>query len=252
MENNSEKTVDGHVHEDMINAIIESIRNTLYELPAEDTALSYSGGLDSTILIALSDFKIHPYTTGFSNSRDILASRRLSQILGFKVKEIILDHMDINSLFTQIREIDPDIQVRDLGYEAVLLSVLSHAREKYIVTGQGADEFFYGYQKYEREPQLTNKGDIEKIIKYTCPREKKIADSLGKIMVLPYLNREVTGIATLIPRSQHINEEGRKIILRSVARRIGLPDEIVNLKKTAAQYGSGMQKIVRKIVRSQW
>ena len=250
MDKTRQKTVEGHVHEGWIDSIVESIRKVLHDLPSGNSALSYSGGLDSTILIALSDFKIHPYTTGFSDSRDISASRRISQILGFEVKEIILDHMDLRSLFNEIWEIDPGIHTRDLGYEAVLLSVLKHARERYIVTGQGADEYFYGYQKYEREPDLTNTEDIGKIINFTCPREKKMADSMGKILVLPYMDRNVTEIASLIPRNQHINGEGRKLILRSIARRIGLPDEIVNLKKTAAQYGSGMQKIVRKTVRS--
>ncbi|WP_393970977.1 asparagine synthase-related protein [Oxyplasma meridianum] len=246
MENDSQKTVDGHVHQTMIDAIIESVRNTLSDLPSNNSALSYSGGLDSTIIMALSDFKLHPYTTGFSDSKDISASRKISKTLGFKAKEIILDYIDINSLFNEILEIDPAIQSGDLGYEAVLLSVLKHATEKYVVTGQGADEFFYGYQKYEREPDLTNAEDIEKLINITCPREKKMADSLGKITVLPYMKQDVTDIASLIPRHQHINGEERKLILRSVARRIGLPDEVVNLRKTAAQYGSGMQKIVKK------
>jgi asparagine synthase (glutamine-hydrolysing) len=246
MEKGKQETVEGSVHESLLDTIIESVRNMLLELPSDNSAISYSGGLDSTILMALSDFSLHPYTTGFSDSRDISGSRRISQILGFKVEEIILDQMDISSLFNEIRLIDPGIQARDLGYEAVLLSVLRHAGEKYIVTGQGADEYFYGYQKYEREPDLTNIEDIRKIINVTSPREKKLADSLGKTIVLPYMDKAVADIALLIPRIQHINAEGRKLVLRSVARRIGLPDEIVNLKKTAAQYGSGMQKIVRR------
>lgn len=248
MEKGKQGTAEGSVHEGMIDAIIESIRNQLHDLPSGNSAISYSGGLDSTILLALSDFQLQPYTAGFSNSKDIAGSRRISRILGFKVEEIILDRMDIHSLLNELRVIDPGIKAGDMGYEAVLLSVLRHATEKYIVTGQGADEFFYGYQKYEREPDLANNEDIEKIIKVTSPREKKMADSLGKIIVLPYMNRIVTDIACAIPRNQHINVEGRKLILRSMARRIGLPDEVVNLKKTAAQYGSGMQKIVAKNV----
>jgi len=114
------------------------------------------------------------------------------------------------------------------------------------VTGQGADEFFYGYQKYERDPGLSNMPDIEKLKNITAPRENRLSDSYGKKIVVPYMNQDVIGIALNIPRDSHINKDGRKIILRSIAKRLGLPDEVVNLRKTAAQYGSGLQKVVRK------
>ncbi|MCL5802786.1 MAG: asparagine synthase-related protein [Candidatus Thermoplasmatota archaeon] len=242
----NQKSLCGSVHESKLDSIIESLRNDLSTLPSDDSALAYSGGLDSTILMALSDFRFSAYTVGFSDSKDIASSRRMSDLMGFKVNEIVLDHMNTSDLFMEIRKVDPEIETRDIGYEAVLLSVLKSADQKYIVTGQGADEFFYGYQKYERDPGLSNMPDIEKLKNITAPRENRLSDSYGKKIVVPYMNQDVIDIALNIPRDSHINKDGRKIILRSIAKRLGLPDEVVNLRKTAAQYGSGLQKVVRK------
>jgi len=240
----------GLVHDSALDSIIESLKNDLDELPERDSALAYSGGLDSTILMALSEFRIPAYTVGFSGSKDIASSRRISALAGFRVNEILLDHVNTTDLFTEIMDADPEIDTRDIGYEAVLLVILKVADQKYIVTGQGADEFFYGYQKYERDKNRPNTLDIEKLINTTAPRENLLAESHGKKIVVPYMNRKVTGIALEIPRDCHINEDGRKLVLRSIARRIGLPDEVANLKKTAAQYGSGLQNVVRKTLGS--
>jgi len=54
-----------------------------------------------------------------------------------------------------------------------------------------------------------------------------------------------------IPMKYKIREENdnlRKCILREVAFELGVPSEIVKRPKKAAQYGSGIDKILRKKV----
>ncbi len=68
---------------------------------------------------------------------------------------------------------------------------------------------------------------------------------------VPYLDLDVVRLALKIPMKYKLNgdEDGlRKCILRSVASDIGVPYEIVRRPKKAAQYGSGVHKILMKKV----
>jgi len=72
---------------------------------------------------------------------------------------------------------------------------------------------------------------------------------------VPYLDLDVINMAMNIPIKYKINSENdllRKCILREVAQELGVPKEIVKRPKKAAQYGSGIHKmLVRRVLKDE-
>ncbi|WP_337861097.1 asparagine synthase-related protein [Ferroplasma sp.] len=209
-------------------------------------AIAYSGGLDSSLLLALSNYTYIPYTLGFSDSRDIDNVDENSMILKIHVKKIILDDIDIHSYIEQLLKIDPKITRMELGFELVPFILMDFIPEKFVVTGQGADELFYGYRRFIDNPRLKNDTYINRLFNVTLPREKKIAEYYDKELLTPYLSPGILKMRTNITREENILDNRNKLILREIASKISLPEEIYNRPKSAAQYGSGINKYLLK------
>ena len=76
----------------------------------------------------------------------------------------------------------------------------------------------------------------------------------GVELRVPFLDKGIIDLALDIPGIYKIKDSDdilRKHILRDVAKSIGVPDYIAERPKKAAQYGSGINKILKKkILRS--
>ncbi|MEM0155787.1 MAG: asparagine synthase-related protein [Thermoplasmataceae archaeon] len=219
-------------------------------LKAGNSAIGFSGGLDSTIILALSDFKLKPFTVGFPGSHDLERSRYVSDELGFRLREIILDRQDLEYSIPALRALDPNITHSEMGYELVLYHLLERCPEDTVVTGQGADEIFYGYRRFMEDPGLTNASHLDKLFHFTLPREIKIANQKSKRLVTPYLDPELVRIFSGLPRDLNVSGGTNKIMLRTLAKEIELPEDVWSFRKKAAQYGSGIQPYIRKILGS--
>ncbi len=214
---------------------------------SQKSALAFSGGLDSTVLMVASGKTLVPYTAGFPESKDILNSRQTADILKFKMNEIQLNLESLRKYRDVVMELDPRTTLSEIGYEIVLSAVLDRTSEKTVVTGQGADEIFYGYRRFLDDSELMNSGHLEKLYVRTLPREKKIAAYYGKKLVTPYLDKQVTDLVSPFDRNAHIIGNRNKVILREVARCLGIPELITERPKKAAQFGSGVSKALIKI-----
>lgn len=210
------------------------------------SALAFSGGLDSTLLMHASGYTLNPYTVHVGLTRDYENSSAASKLLGFRVNFIDCGKEDVKEAAEIVKDIDPDISLQDLGYETVLMIILIRSEEKYIVTGQGADELFYGYRKYFLGTD-NNSSDLERLFSITLPREKKMASRMDKTIITPYIDPRIINICSSMKRERFINGGENKIVLRETARLAGLPDSLCSTKKKAAQYGSGIQKIIRRL-----
>ncbi|MCL4451997.1 MAG: asparagine synthase-related protein [Candidatus Thermoplasmatota archaeon] len=210
-----------------------------------NAALAFSGGLDSSILLYLSPVSIHPYVVGIHESRDILSAMESASLLHKDVTVIEVTEDQVIEAALNVRKIDPDIRITDLGFETVLYLTLSGMSEDILVTGQGADEIFYGYHRFLSGKEDNNTSSMQKLLNITLPREKRIAESMGKQILTPYLEPSIVKYASLEP-SSHIVNGKNKIILREAGARLGVPDYICQMEKKAAQYGSGVDRVLRK------
>lgn len=210
-------------------------------------SLAYSGGLDSSILLSLCPKTVVPYTLGDDESKDSVNSIGGSMKLGFEAVSIPLKEVDLEKYASIVRDIDPDIRKKDLGYELVLAVLLDQIKEEEVITGQGADEIFYGYSIFRDSPEMDNSIHLKKLYEETLPRETEIAGHFGKKLITPYLSRDIFSIMEDIGRDANFNSDFNKAILRAAATQAGLPLEIVERRKTAAQYGSGMMKKLKSL-----
>lgn len=209
------------------------------------SAIAFSGGIDSTLLLHLSGYRLKPYTVGMQGSRDFENAEFVSGRLGFKTDYVKIGPDDVERAVRAVRYIDPDISAAEAGYETVLYLTLSSVSQDTVITGQGSDELFYGYRKF-LDGVKSNAGDMEKLFTVTLPREYAIAESLGKTLVTPYLSPCVLDFSKGLTRDDCISDGQNKLVVRMAAELSGLPEEIAYLPKKAAQYGSGVQKLIKK------
>ena len=225
-------------------ALAADLRTVTAGIP-NGAAMAFSGGLDSSILLHLSPASTRPYVVGLHESRDILSAMESASWLHKDVTVFEVTEDQIIDAALNVRKIDPGIKITDLGFETVLYLTLSSISEDILVTGQGADEIFYGYHRFLSGNEGTNTSSMQKLLNITLPREKRMAESIGKQILTPYLEPAIVKYASMGP-SLHIANGKNKIILRAAGAKLGVPGLICQREKKAAQYGSGVDRVLRK------
>ncbi len=213
-----------------------------------DVGLSFSGGLDSGFLAyLLRDMcRVTLYTVGVTGSTDIKNAAEIATLLKMPLTIITVDEAEVVKGIRFLREIDPAITPLEASFELPLYFVVKNSTQKAIFTGQGADELFGGYHKYLQQPERMNE-DFKILLSITLPRERKIAERFGKILHTPYLHPDVVQIAQNMELERKIKDGVRKKVLRDLSRELGAPELLWKREKKAAQYGSGIWKLIRKM-----
>jgi asparagine synthase (glutamine-hydrolysing) len=196
-------------------------------------AVLFSGGLDSS-LIAF--FAIEPklYTLCYTErSYDFINAKKSASLLGLDFEPVFFTIDDIRKAFA--------LSKNSLDIAHYILA--KNIREKKVLSGQGADELFLGYAKYARmsteEKVIKARDDFERWIQKGI--EKKIFALFDKEIRFPYI--ALKDLAFSLPLEER---EGKKF-LRSLAISLGLPEEIALQRKKAMQYGSEIDKVVKKL-----
>ena len=213
----------------------------------DDSAFALSGGIDSSLLYSVLGKGRHAYCAGTEGSLDFIYAEELCRISGTTLSRINVEDDDVLEFTNIVKSIDPEISFLDLGFETVLAIVLSRINEDALVTGQGADEIFYGYRKFSDGREEDNKRSLDKLFRLTLPRESKIAEYFGKKLITPYLENGIPEYFSKMDRGVHLDEVNNKLILREAGRISGLPDSIYLRGKKAAQYGTGIKKVQERL-----
>lgn len=238
---------------------------------AEYPALLFSGGLDSSILAVLLS-TLHPtpallIVAGSSAARDIQAARQAATTLGF--------HLEIRQFtVVEVAEALPSIlatvgctDVLQVSLAIPLYFAASRAHElgvTVLLSGQGADELFGGYARYERavlegKAEAVNaamKVDFEKLLQTTLPYQEAVARRHAIQLAVPYLDKPVVTFAQELPLHYKLLRTNRAIvrkrILRNLAVNLKLPATIADAPKRAAQYGSGAARLLTELATGYW
>lgn len=219
-------------------------------------AIAFSGGLDSSLIAALSSDP-ELYSIGMKGSHDIRQTRRAAKLLGLEDK-LHLFELTINELENAIPAIIRAVESCDPQKVSIAAPLYFAARKAHddgirvMLSGQGADELFAGYKRYETmdntslEHALRN--DLANIAENNLERDDAATMANSVELRLPFLDKKVIELALRIAPELKIHDGIRKYILRKAARAI-LPDELVRKEKKAAQYSSGIYAALEKIAK---
>jgi len=231
----------------------DAIRDSVYEaVSSGSAAVAFSGGLDSGIIAAMAGGDVTLYTVGTDDAYDVAASEELASLMKMRWKHIPLNDGDIETDLREMMDITGTVNPITLSFEVPIFCILKHCGERTILSGQGADELFAGYAKYQdlgyRELKDKMEEDMMKLTETTMEHERRVAEHFGKRIVYPFMDERVISIVREIDIKDIAPGNVRKAVLRDVAVLIGQP-EIASKPKKAAQYGSGTMDIIRSLAK---
>ena len=213
-----------------------------------DAVVTLSGGVDSTLVAALSG--LPAIAVGAEGSHDADAAERAAEALGADLTLHTITFDEVEAAVPEVLSFLPrknpmDLELAVTGYFICRLARQCGAER--ILTGQAADELFAGYSRYGRTETL--RADLEKDFEGLAPqreRDASAASHFGVWYSLPYMDERVVRCAKSLSAEELVSGDLRKIALRKVAEKY-LPEEFAWKPKKAMQYGSGVTKMLSRL-----
>jgi len=241
----------------VIPELSQLLKSSIEECLEDKIAIAFSGGLDSTLLAKVASGISSPYlfTVGTEGSEDLEYAEKAASQLKLPLEKIILDEKKILSLYEKVYSIVPASLLKVEILIPIYASCLA-AKEKgfdAILFGSGAEELFVGYHRYynylEEGKNLDQilKEEFRTLSKRDVGMVMKIARSCTLDPRFPFMNKNLAEFVFAIPLEKRMEErELKKGLLREASKLLGVPDLVIKRKKKAAQYGSGVHKILMR------
>ena len=218
-------------------------------------AVSFSGGLDSSLLVACAKkvTKVVACTAAVEGAPDSVRASTAAARLGVDLVMTKLSKVDVRREIEDMRlPFNPTPMDASLwSLYSVVARSASKSGAKVMLLGQLADELFGGYAKYrtalveggEERAAEAMKADVDG---YAARGKIRDVDACSRWVEprFPFEAKEVMELGLGFPLSFKISGTAMKVVLRRAATLLGLPDELAGTPKKAAQYSSGIQKVV--------
>jgi asparagine synthase (glutamine-hydrolysing) len=225
-----------------------------------------SGGLDSSILVALARRqmdRLHTFSVGFEGSPDLVAARQVARHLDTIHHEYVLTEDDIvrelPRIIYHLESFDQDL-VRS-AIPTYFTARLAAEHVKVVLTGEGADELFAGY-RYHREIRSADElqreltRSIAALHNINLQRVDRLTMAHSLEARVPFLDIRMIALAQQVPLAWKLRRlpDGRLIekwILRKACEDL-LPAEIVWRDKQQFDEGSGTVDVVGRRGSPNW
>ena len=229
-----------------------------------EVGVIFSGGLDSSYIALLLKeisenipLKITLYAVGAEGSKDVEAAIYASKFLNLELKICeVTEDMLREALPEVVRAIgDDNLMKVGVGLTTYLATkMVAEDGLKVAFSGQGADELFGGYKRYlqsfvDGTLNYDLRVDMSNMYHVNLERDDACSMLNAVELRLPFLDKNLVELVLNIPDNKKIvsmHDDMRKSILRKLAFEEGLDYEIAYRPKKAAQYGTGIDKILRK------
>jgi asparagine synthase (glutamine-hydrolysing) len=218
--------------------------------PHRAVGVAYSGGLDSSIIAALAQkhAKVVCYSACVKGSHDADNVRAFAREDGFDVEVLQLADGDLVGLARLAKSMLHSSDPVRISYMIPSLGAIEGALEPAVLVGNVADEIFGGYAKYESGGNVIEQMaiDLEKALQ-EIGLLRRFAKKRDKTLLAPYADDAVIETASHVALEDKLGPEGRKLILRQCAVKIGLGAS--ERPKKAAQYSSGVSRAVARLAK---
>ena len=246
--------------DDAIEAIRSSVVASVRQRMMGDVPVGVflSGGLDSSLVAAVmaryadpARGPIHSFSAGTKDSTDLAAARRVAEHLGLEHHERVFGPDEVVDVLPEVvacmESYEPSL-VRS-GVPNYLLAELASQTVKVVLTGEGADELFAGYDhlrsidQQELAEELIR--SVEGLHNLNLQRCDRVTMAHGLEARVPFLDRSLVYLAQRIPIEWMLpREHGQEKALLREAFAGWLPDDILWRPKEQFGDGSGMADVM--------
>lgn len=246
------------MNEELLSKITSAISTTVKE---KRIGLAFSGGVDSSLLAKICSnlgYDTTLLTIGFANSHDILFAKNVNKNLNLKHEILEIDPSEFNEISTKVNH---KIKTENLSWNENSIAFYYVAKLaqsidiKNVITANGIDELFCGYNAY-REIYPNGEKQIIALMESKLDNELKmmravndVTSEFGVNILQPLLSDEFISYAKKIPLDQKIRGKDdllRKHAIRELALDIGVPKISAEKRKKALQYGTLIHKTLLK------
>jgi len=245
-----------------LNELLSAIQNAVKETVSEKTiGIAFSGGVDSSLTAKICKdlgYQLTLLTIGFEGSHDILFSKQVTSELKLPHKILKIDPNSFTKISFRIKQ---KIKSDNLSWIENCIAFYYVAKLaqsigiQVVVTANGIDELFCGYNAY-REAIKQSEQKVIELMESKLDNELKMMVVVNEIssefnvkIVQPFLSDNFIKFAKTIPISEKIKGSDdliRKHIIRELATEVGVPKISANKRKKALQYGSEIHKMLIK------
>ena len=229
----------------------------LQRVPNKHLGILFSGGLDSTLLAHILTNNNIPFTAYMTVSetktKEIENAEKIAKELNFKLKLVKTNKeqiiKELPKIVNLIETADPvKVEVATTLYFS--LQAAQKDNIKVIFSGVGADDIFGGYKRMHQSQNITldSLSNLRRIYERDLYRDDVLSMAHNIELRLPYLDKKLVQACLNTPDEHKVSETPKKL-MRELSRELGLSKELSQLKRNAAQYSSGIGKVISKIVK---
>jgi len=239
--------------------VIDSISK---RIPDTKFGILFSGGIDSTLIAMVCKELGVPFTcytaaldgVGMDEAEDLTYAKRVAKALGFELKIKTIKLSEVEDKLKVLVPLIEDNNVVKVGVGLTFFVACEEAKKdgiKVIFSGLGSEELFAGYERHKQSTDINKEclSGLLKIYERDTYRDDCITMYHNIELRLPFLDRTLTSYALKIPSRYKLDDRQNKIIIREVAKDLGVPEDFAERKKRAAQYGSKFDKALGKLAK---
>ena len=247
--------------------VLEAVRDTLVDaverrmMADVPVGVFLSGGLDSSLVAAIAartlepGQQLHTFAVGMAGSADLVAARQVADLLGTTHHEDVYTAEELAEALPDvvrcIESFDPM-----LVHSAVpnyLLARFAARHVKVVLTGEGADELFAGYDHHReltdpRELHAELVAGVEGLHNLNLQRADRTSMAHGLEARVPFLDLRMVHLGLSLPaRWKQVTPERREKWMLRQAFDGWLPAELLWRRKEQFGDGTGASAVLREV-----